>query len=131
MRIQGLADFWFLRPPSNGRDHEEALRLGPLRRRPGLPQAETASIQYRIRHNRIDKTGTVTLRYRSRLRHIRVGATHSDKPVLIFVAGADARVVTEEGELLRGLTIDPTSDYQPLNRRWPVHNVLGQASSIF
>jgi hypothetical protein len=38
--------------------------------------------------------------------------------------------VTEEGELLRTLTIDPTRDYQPLNGRWPVHNVLRQASGI-
>lgn len=32
-------------------------------------------VQYRVRHDRIDKTGTVTLRYRSRLRH---------KPVLLL-----------------------------------------------
>jgi len=94
------------------------------------PAAEPASVQYRIRHDRIDKTGSVTLRYRSRLRHIRIGAAHRNKPVLLFVAGAEVRVVTEEGELLRTLTIDPTRDYQPLNGRWPVHNVLRQASSM-
>jgi|SRR5438874_5913112 len=94
------------------------------------PAAELASVQYRVRHDRIDKTGTVTLRYRSRLRHIRVGADHRDKSVHIFVAGAEVRVVTEEGELLRALTIDPTRDYQPLNGRWPVHNVVRQASGM-
>jgi transposase InsO family protein len=94
------------------------------------PAAEPASVQYRVRHDRIDKTGSVTLRYRSRLRHIRIGAAHANKPVLIFVAGADVRVVTEDGELLRTLTIDPSRDYQPLNGRWPVHNVLRQASSM-
>jgi len=94
------------------------------------PAAELASVQYRVRHDRIDKTGTVTLRYRSRLRHIRVGAAHRNKPVHIFVAGAQVRIVTEEGELLRALTIDPTRDYQPLNGRWPVHNVLRQASGM-
>ena len=94
------------------------------------PVAELASIQYRVRHDRIDKLGTVTLRYRSRLRHIRIGAAHRNKPVVMFVAGAEVRVVTEEGELLRALTIDPTRDYQPLNGRWPVHNVLRQASGM-
>lgn len=94
------------------------------------PAAEPASIQYRVRHDRIDKTGSVTLRYRSRLRHIRIGAAHANKAVLLFVAGAEVRVVTEEGELLRTLTIDPRRDYQPLNGRWPVHNVLRQASSM-
>ncbi len=38
--------------------------------------------------------------------------------------------MTEAGELLRALTIDPTRDYQPLNGRWPVDNVLRQASGI-
>ena len=94
------------------------------------PVAELASIQYRVRHDRIDKLGTVTLRYRSRLRHIRIGAAHRNKPVVMFVAGAEVRVVTEEGELLRALTIDPIRDYQPLNGRWPVHNVLRQASGM-
>ena len=45
-------------------------------------------------------------------------------------AGAEVRVVTEEGELLRALTIDPIRAYQPLNGCWPVHNVLRQASSM-
>ena len=94
------------------------------------PVVELASIQYRVRHDRIDKTGTVTLRYCSRLRHIRVGAAQRNKPVPNFVAGAQVRIVTEGGELLRALTIDPTRDYQPLNGRWPVHNVLRQASGI-
>jgi len=94
------------------------------------PTAELASVQYRVRHDRIDKTGTVTLRYRSRLRHIRVGAAHRNKPVRIFVAGAQVRIVTEDGELLRALTLDPTRDYQPLNGRWPVHNLLRQASTM-
>src|SRR5947209_9650933 len=53
------------------------------------PVAELASIQYRVRHDRIDKLGTVTLRYRSRLRHIRIGAAHRNKPVVMFVAGAE------------------------------------------
>jgi len=94
------------------------------------PAAEPASVQYRVRHDRIDKTGSVTLRYRSRLRHIRVGAAHRNKPVRIFVAGAQVRIVTEDGELLRALTLDPKRDYQPLNGRWPVHNVLRQASGM-
>jgi hypothetical protein len=68
--------------------------------------------------------------YATRLRHIRIGADHRNKPVVIFAAGAEVRVVTEEGELLRTLTIDPTRDYQPLNGRWPVHNVLRQASAM-
>jgi hypothetical protein len=60
----------------------------------------------------------------------RVGAAHRNKPVHIFVAGAQVRIVTEEGQMLRALTIDPTRDYHPLNGRWPVHNLLRRASTM-
>jgi len=33
--------------------------------------------------------------------------------VVLLVADTDVRVVTEDGELIRHLTIDPTRDYQP------------------
>jgi len=90
----------------------------------------TTPAQYRVRQDRIDKAGRVTLRYLSRLRHIAVGATHRNRKVLLLVAGADVRVVTTDGVLLRQLTLDPKRDYQPLNGRWPVNNVLRQASTM-
>jgi transposase InsO family protein len=68
---------------------------------------------YRVRHDRIDSNGTVTLRYRSRLRHIAVGRAHKGRRVLVLVAERDVRVLTPEGELLRQLTLDPSRDYQP------------------
>jgi hypothetical protein len=48
---------------------------------------------------------------RSPARHIRVGAAGSHKPVLIFVAGADLRIVSEDEEFLRALAIDASRDY--------------------
>ena len=68
---------------------------------------------HRVRHNRVDKTGRVTLRYRSKLLHIGVGRAHIGTRVLLLVADLDVRVITEDGELLRHLTIDPSKDYQP------------------
>jgi transposase InsO family protein len=68
---------------------------------------------YRVRHDRIDATGTVTLRYRSRLYHVGVGRAHKGSRVLVLVADRDVRVLTVEGELLRRLTLDPSRDYQP------------------
>jgi hypothetical protein len=55
----------------------------------------------------------VTLRYRSRLLHIGVGRAHSGTRILLLVADLDVRIITDDGELLRHLTIDPTKDYQP------------------
>jgi transposase InsO family protein len=67
---------------------------------------------YRVRRDRVDRTGKVTLRYRSRLLHIGVGRGHAGTRVLLLVADLDVRVVSEDGELLSHLTIDPTKNYQ-------------------
>ncbi len=67
----------------------------------------------RVRRDRIDKNGKVTLRHRTRLHHIGVGHAHKGKRVTLLVDGLDVRVLSEDGELLRHLTLDPTRDYQP------------------
>lgn len=67
---------------------------------------------FRVRQDRVDKGGRVTLRYNSRLHHIGLGRGHKGKRVLILVADLQVRVVTPEGELLRELTLDPSRDYQ-------------------
>ncbi|MBJ7597352.1 MAG: hypothetical protein JF922_04615, partial [Candidatus Dormibacteraeota bacterium] len=85
---------------------------------------------YRVRRDRIDATGKVTLRYLSKLRHIPVGAAHRNRKVVLLVAGANVRIVSTDGVLLRELTLDPNRSYQPLGGRWPVYDVLRQASTM-
>ena len=116
------------------RPHRARGRLTPLvafnarlKARPTQPEAPT---HYRVRRDRIDAKGKVTLRYLGKLRHIGVGAAHRNRKVLLLVAGADVRIVTTDGTLLRQLTLDPTRSYQPLGGRWPVHDVLRQASTM-
>ena len=67
----------------------------------------------RVRRDRIDKNGKVTLRHRTRLHHIGVGHAHKGKRVIMLVDGLNVRVLSQDGELLRQLTLDPTRDYQP------------------
>ena len=71
---------------------------------------------HRLRRDRVDKTGTVTLRYRSKLLHIGVGRAHAGTRVLLLVADLDVRIMTDDGALLRHLTLDPTKDYQARGR---------------
>ncbi|HET7277128.1 MAG TPA: IS481 family transposase [Dermatophilaceae bacterium] len=72
---------------------------------------------YRVRRDRVDGGGTVTLRHDSRLRHIGLGREHRGKRVLALIADRHVRVVdAETGELLRALLLDPSKDYQPLGR---------------
>ena len=68
----------------------------------------------RIRHDRIDKSGSVTLRMAGKLRHIGIGRTHARTHVILLIQDLNVRVVNAiTGELLRQLTIDTTKDYQP------------------
>ena len=68
----------------------------------------------RIRQDRIDKTGAVTLRVNGKLHHIGVGRTHARTHVILLVQDLEVRIVNAiTGELLRELTIDPERDYQP------------------
>jgi transposase InsO family protein len=70
----------------------------------------------RVRHDRVDKSGTVTLRVHGQLRHIGIGRTHKGTHVILLVQDLDVRVVNAiTGELLRELTINPDRDYQPRN----------------
>jgi hypothetical protein len=68
----------------------------------------------RIRHDRVDKAGSVTLRHNGRLHHIGIGRTHAGTCVILLVQDLHIRVVdAATGELLRELILDPTRDYQP------------------
>ena len=69
---------------------------------------------YRVRHDRLDATGVVTLRVHGRLHHIGIGRTHARTHVIVLVDDLHVRVIdATTGELLRDLTIDTTRDYQP------------------
>lgn len=68
----------------------------------------------RIRHDAIDKSGTVTLRVASQLRHIGIGRAHKGTHVILLIQDLEVRIINAiTGELLRELTIDTTKDYQP------------------
>jgi transposase InsO family protein len=84
-----------------------------------LPKAQPttnrdADTHDRVRHDRIDDSGCVTLRVAGRLHHLGVGRTHARTHIVLLVQDLHVRVVNAvTGELLRELTLDPTKDYQP------------------
>jgi transposase InsO family protein len=78
------------------------------------PQGTGAGTHHRVRHDRIDKTGAISLRRAGRLHHIGIGRAHAHTPVVLLINDLDIRVIdTTTGELLRHLTLDPTRNYQP------------------
>lgn len=76
------------------------------------PGSAAPPLHLRVRYDTVDRHGKVTLRYDSRLHHIGLGRRHRGKPIVLFVADRDVRIVTEDGELIRQLILDPTRDYQ-------------------
>ncbi len=80
-----------------------------LKAHPSLP---TPPVQYRVRRDRLDAGGRVTVRYMGRLRHLYVSYKHKRHPVTLLIAGLHLSVVGEDGAILRELTLDPSRDYQ-------------------
>jgi transposase InsO family protein len=76
----------------------------------GSPEAH-----FRVRHDKVDSQGAVTLRHKSKLHHIGIGRAHKGRPIKLLVSDRDIRVLDRNtGELIRRLTLDPTRDYQPI-----------------
>jgi hypothetical protein len=97
-----------------------------LKASPSLAQPQ---VNYRIRRDRLDAGGRVTLRYPSRLRHFDVSYKQRGQPVMLLVAGAHVRVIAEDGSLLRELTLDPNRDYQRSAAPTLVRHLVRQRSA--
>ena len=64
----------------------------------------------RVRHDRIDTSGVVTLRIAGRLHHIGIGRTHARTHVILLIHDLHVRVIAATtGEILRELNIDTMS----------------------
>jgi len=99
------------------RPHRSLARRTPLeawnaREKAGPIGARIDTAGYRIRHDKVDRGGSVTLRYRGKLHHIGVGCPYAGWRVIMLVAGLDVQVLGLDGSPLRRLTLDPSVDYQ-------------------
>jgi transposase InsO family protein len=77
----------------------------------------TSDTHDRVRHDRIDKSGKITLRYQGQLYSIGIGRTHARTRILVLVQDLHIRIVNAAtGELLRDLVLDPAKRYQGTGR---------------
>lgn len=68
----------------------------------------------RVREDRIDKSGKVTLRYQGQLYSIGVGRPHARTRVILLVQDLHVRIIdAATGELLRELLLNTSKRYQP------------------
>ena len=128
-QLDAFREYYNTRRPHRALNRQTPLTVfnSLLKAKPAL---QPAPIDHRVRRDKIDSSGKVTLRYLGRLRRIPVGMGHKNRKVNLLAAGPDVRIVAEDGELIRALTLDPTRSYQPLGGRSPVHHVLPQACTM-
>lgn len=79
----------------------------------GTPKAPT---HFRVRQDKVNATGKVSLRYHSKLYKIGLGRAHKGRTIKLLIADQQIRVIDLQGQLIRELTLDPTRNYQPLTR---------------
>jgi transposase InsO family protein len=103
---------------NNRRPHSALGRKTPASRYDALPKATPTESNlkdhYRVRHDIVGDTGTVTLRHAGKLHHIGIGRTHARTHITMLIRELDIHIIdTETGEVLRHLTLNPNQDYQP------------------
>jgi transposase InsO family protein len=115
--LQGQLDA-FARYYNHMRPHRALSGRTPLQaysaRLKARPAGAKAGTYFRVREDRVDKTGKVSLRFHSRLYKIGIGRAHKGRPVKLLIADQNIRVIDLEGELIRELTLDPSRSYQSL-----------------
>lgn len=108
---------------NNKRPHRALGRRTPAQaytaRPKALPSPEPLiDPHWRVRHDKIDSNGKLTLRHNSRLHHIGLGRRYANTPVLILVKDLHIRIVPKAGgPALRDFSLDPSRDYQPQPKR--------------
>jgi transposase InsO family protein len=106
------------------RPHRSLARRTPAETYAARGKATPAGTDghWRIREDRVDDAGSITLRFNSRMHHIGIGRAHKHEQVRVLIHNLDIRIINPAtGELLRELTLDPTRDYQPQKPQNALH----------
>jgi len=112
-QLDAFVDEYNHRRPHRSMPHQ-ATPATSYTARPKATPGERLDTHDRVRSDRIDQAGVITLRFAGRLHHIGVGRTYTGTRVLILIQDLNITIVNAAtGELPRQLTLDPTRDYQP------------------
>ena len=125
---------FFVHYYNNIRPHRALGRRTPLQaysaRAKARPVGAQAGTYFRVREDKVDKAGKVSLRYGSRLYKIGLGRAHKGRVIRLLIADQNIRVIDANGELIRELTLDPSRIYQPLGRASRVQDVPTHVSGM-
>jgi hypothetical protein len=103
--------------PHRSLPHRAAPAIAYQARPKATPGDQATDSHDRVRSDRVDKAGKITLRHGGRLYSIGIGRTHARTRVIVLVHDLDIRIVNAAtGELLRELVLDTTKRYQGTGR---------------
>jgi len=115
--LDAFAVIYNTRRPHRSLPHRATPATAYAARPKAAPGDRTADTHHRVRTDRTDPAGKLTLRVSGRLHHIGTGREHARTHVLMLVQDLHVRIINAAtGELIRELVIDPARDYQPLGR---------------
>lgn len=114
-QLDGFLGYYNAKRPHRALGGRTPLQAYGARIKARPPDEKGPTGHFRVRHDKIDAGGTVTLRYDSKLHHIGLGRANKGRSIKLLVADRDIRVIDRRtGELIRHLTLDPSRDYQPI-----------------
>jgi hypothetical protein len=93
------------------RPHRAVARRTPAQAYAARPKATPHGLvidpHWRVRQDRIDRTGCVTIRHNSRLHHIGLGRRLAGTRITLPIADLDIRIINRDtGHLIRALHLD-------------------------
>jgi transposase InsO family protein len=107
----------FARYYNNERPHRSLGRKTPAsvygareKSYPRGPKIDTAG--YRVRLDKVARSGVVSVRYRGEMYHIGIGRAYAGWRVVLLIDGLHVKVLGADGSPLRSLTIDTSANYQ-------------------
>ena len=113
--LNRFQDHYNQRRPHRSLEHRSTPAAAYQARPKATPNTDRSHETHdRVRTDKIDRVGTVSLRHNGRLHHIGIGRTHAGTYVRLLIQDLDITIINATtGEILRELTLDPTRDYQP------------------
>jgi transposase InsO family protein len=116
-QLDAFTSYYNTRRPHRSLPHRATPAAVYTARPKAAPGNRASDTHDRVRTDRVDADGKLTLRHHGKLHHIGIGRTHARTPVLMLVQDLHIRVVNAAtGELIRELELNPDRDYQPTGR---------------
>ena len=112
-QLDGFVDEYNHRRPHRSLPHRSTPAVAYTTRPKAAPDHHPDS-EFRVRYDRVDKAGKVTLRHNSHLHHIGIGRTLAGTPIVMLIHDLQIRIIhAATGEIIRHFTLDPNRQYQP------------------